>query len=462
MITENLSTLKIHKLTKEQYERELSAGNVDQNALYLTPYEEVVSNVSEVEISDTPPTDENVEIWVNMNEEPNGVAVYATRTGNDSGGNTEIISVQSDWNQNDETAPDYIKNKPFGTEIIPATTIEWDGNTEGKELVEMGRGAYLCKVSDSIFSVDALYGASITGVDLDNNFTSKLEKEHIVDGSTMGLPIFTATCPVSGMDIYVVQENTSIFGGDITFTTGIYFTVYLTSENVSEAYISSLRVAESENVIRIEEKYLPIMDLVGKTTFGTEYTINDETVTAEPAAEVFNNYESNIALGMFSHAEGNSTTASGACSHAEGSHTTASGWYSHAEGQHTKASGEHSHAEGNSTTASGACSHAEGIDTVASGSASHAEGSGTVAQSAWQHVQGTFNIVDENNVYVSIVGNGNTSKRSNAHTLDWDGNAWYAGTVEGTAMIIKSSTEGSTKRFKITVNDSGTISAVEI
>ena len=40
MITENLSTLKIHKLTKEQYDRELTAGNIDETAIYLTPEEE--------------------------------------------------------------------------------------------------------------------------------------------------------------------------------------------------------------------------------------------------------------------------------------------------------------------------------------------------------------------------------------------------------------------------------------
>lgn len=39
MITENLSTLKIHKLTQAQYDRELVAGNIDENALYLTPDE---------------------------------------------------------------------------------------------------------------------------------------------------------------------------------------------------------------------------------------------------------------------------------------------------------------------------------------------------------------------------------------------------------------------------------------
>jgi hypothetical protein len=40
LITENLSTLKIHKLTQKQYERELAAGRIDENALYLTPDED--------------------------------------------------------------------------------------------------------------------------------------------------------------------------------------------------------------------------------------------------------------------------------------------------------------------------------------------------------------------------------------------------------------------------------------
>lgn len=40
MITENLSTLKIHKLTQAQYDRELEAGNIDASALYLTPDED--------------------------------------------------------------------------------------------------------------------------------------------------------------------------------------------------------------------------------------------------------------------------------------------------------------------------------------------------------------------------------------------------------------------------------------
>lgn len=42
---------------------------------------------------------------------------------------------QADWNQNDETAKDYIKNKPFGETTVMGDTLTWDGNTEGLTIV---------------------------------------------------------------------------------------------------------------------------------------------------------------------------------------------------------------------------------------------------------------------------------------------------------------------------------------
>jgi hypothetical protein len=48
MKTEDLSTLKIHKLTQAQYDRELAAGNLDENAIYLTPEEELKIDLVEV------------------------------------------------------------------------------------------------------------------------------------------------------------------------------------------------------------------------------------------------------------------------------------------------------------------------------------------------------------------------------------------------------------------------------
>lgn len=185
------------------------------------------------------------------------------------------------------------------------------------------------------------------------------------------------------------------------------------------------------------------------------------------SAEVFN-HPTNIASGVVSHAEGYCTTASGKYSHAEGEGTTASGDTSHAEGNETIASGKYSHAEGDSTTASGNHSHAEGQNTIVSGDASHAEGGfagaygdfshaegnnttadgacshaegvGTIAVGVAQHVQGSCNVVDpdydpDNPIsracYAHIVGNGtDDDNRSNAHTLDWDGNAWFQGTIK--------------------------------
>lgn len=38
----------------------------------------------------------------------------------------------------------------------------------------------------------------------------------------------------------------------------------------------------------------------------------------------------------------------------------------------------------------------------------------------------------------------------------------FAGIIEGKALILPSSTEGSTKRFKITVDDGGTLTATEV
>ena len=138
----------------------------------------------------------------------------------------------------------------------------------------------------------------------------------------------------------------------------------------------------------------------------------------------------NIASRVGSHAEGGGTTASGQCSHAEGVKTIASGHASHAGGYYTTSSGIVSYAEGRETTASGGSSHAEGYRTIASAFCSHAQNNGTIAQRVSQTVIGAYNIADTGGTnettqgdYVFIIGNGTADDaRSNALTVDWDGN----------------------------------------
>lgn len=128
---------------------------------------------------------------------------------------------------------------------------------------------------------------------------------------------------------------------------------------------------------------------------------------------------SSIASGTSAHAEG-SSTASGDDSHAEGGSTTASGDDSHTEGMCTTASGQSSHAEGEHTEASEIGAHAEGSYTKAMGAYSHAEGVGTIAKNDYQTVIGRYN-ANKNSAF--IIGNGSSdTERSNALTVDWDGN----------------------------------------
>lgn len=146
----------------------------------------------------------------------------------------------------------------------------------------------------------------------------------------------------------------------------------------------------------------------------------------------------NTASNDFTFAMGIQTTASAPGAHAEGGLTVANASYSHAEGFKSASTGEYSHVEGIVCESSGQGSHAEGYYTVASGQRSHSEGCFTEAASQYQHVQGKYNVVDSNGVYAHIVGNGTgKNNRHNAHTLDWQGNAWYAGKVTAGAAPVE-------------------------
>lgn len=218
--------------------------------------------------------------------------------------------------------------------------------------------------------------------------------------------------------------------------------------NQNNKFVTSAEKTKIANAIT-EEVYN-----AGKTTpYGTQYEIAGKTYTVGRYAEIFNNYANNKAIGEYSHAEGDRTTATGGAAHAEGGALLASGTSSHAEGGGTVASGNYSHAEGNNTTASGLISHAEGEFTNASGrnahtqgqntkaigECSHAEGTYTIASSINQHVQGKFNIEDSDNKYAFIIGNGTYSQRSNAFAVDWNGNIYVNNSETGVNVSVHNS-----------------------
>lgn len=145
------------------------------------------------------------------------------------------------------------------------------------------------------------------------------------------------------------------------------------------------------------------------------------------------NYQEEVPVGARSLTIGSNNRAVEEDSFAEGRYTIASGQASHAEGDSTIASGRCSHAEGFKGEARGAYAHTEGAFTAALGTSSHAEGDHIIAKGDYQHVQGKYNVIDESKKYAHIVGGGTgENKRKNIHTLDWKGNAEYAGDVAAT------------------------------
>ena len=290
--------------------------------------------------------------------------------------------------------------------------------------------------------------------------------------------------PHNGFGVDVCWGNPEIFGLEGTEEPFVIMiregsTVAMV---LDESTAVTLKIVTERSYVAMDGRYMPGgggMNLLNGAASGSLIGTR-----AAPESDSYSIGSSSMAIGYQSKAPGDNALAFGSQAVAEGDYsfafgdgakttnvgafalgtgTEASGVYAFAEGWLSRAVEWASHAEG-SSIASGRLSHAEGSVTTASGKYSHAEGFKTIAASEGQHVQGKCNVEDADRKYAHIVGNGyvtagNDVVRSNAHTLDWDGNAWFAGTVEGTALIL---TSPGGKRFKVTVSDSGGLTATEI
>lgn len=368
MITENLSTLKIHKLTQAQYDRELEAGNLDATALYLTPDEEI------------------------------DLSPYAT---------VEQL------------------NQSY-TDVETALSNKADANHEHDDYLPLGGGELTgdLRIKEFLQFLDS----NNTGAYISGGYENNEPYLEILGTEN---------------DEQVNLRSVSI-DGNAKGITGVTTNNYLVGNG-------------DENMIeKTPDEVWSHIKSAGKNVEGTEFVIESESIVANQGAEIFNNYDSNIATGIYSHAEGCDTKATGGYSHAEGyltvasgdiSHvegecTVASGWASHAEGSYTNADGWLSHAEGDAATASGQGSHAEGYHTEAKGDYSHAEGYCTIAND-FQHASGKYNeektapatadTQDTTNAdAVFLIGYGTSTTRANAFRVTSGGKCRGASSFSAT------------------------------
>lgn len=158
--------------------------------------------------------------------------------------------------------------------------------------------------------------------------------------------------------------------------------------------------------------------------------------------------------GDYGHLEGQGHTLSGKYAHGEGQSNTVHAEAGHVEGatNQMESTAYFGHLEGHGNVMTGHTSHGEGKENQIYGQISHVEGWGNIAAGEIQHVQGKFCQPDESKAH--IIGGGTTEYKKNIHTVDWSGNAFYAGTVE-CAGIILTSPNGT--KYKITIDDNGNL-----
>lgn len=186
----------------------------------------------------------------------------------------EAVNTRSDWNQNDPSAPDYIKNKPVV--FVGGDTLTWDGNTEG--LVPVLDMYY--KVSDVVITAEDID----SGNNLDDTKV-KLSTGDFMNGGFLFAPGFIA---IGEVCFIISEEAVGIdFDGLYFQEAGIYF-AYLAEEGAEPVFASALTIPgytgfDSE---KIAPSYLYQSDWNQNDENEPDY-IKNRTHWAEPEYEVY-------------------------------------------------------------------------------------------------------------------------------------------------------------------------------
>ena len=114
-----------------------------------------------------------------------------------------------DWNQNDPTAPGYVKNRPFYQDTV--FDITWDGNTEGLDAVE---GIPFYKVSGTAPEKNDISGSEIV---FENDGVQEVHKADDIG------PMEGENCVLIGEFAAIVYAENATLGRLIFPTPGVWF-----------------------------------------------------------------------------------------------------------------------------------------------------------------------------------------------------------------------------------------------
>lgn len=324
----------------------------------------------------------------------------------DENGNVEVqAGVQSDWNQNDETAIDYVKNRPFYKELRDVIVIP----EQTPILMDDQHGKYL-------------YG--ITVQDIPNpgdEATITLGDQHYI-------------CTVTPYDDDLMLGNGSIIGGP---DTGEPFVIFV--GNSSLLSLSPIDETLSCTAKSLVHNSVPMeyLDNAAKTV-----RIDSDSITLERAKEIIGINPDLIIWNRYTFKSfGLSITST------DGSnYTTKLVLYDIYDSVYYASSNENDEFNINTSVES---SYGD-YPLIHAGLKSYISANKCI-KIASSHIS----TGDATEDAMFRIGNDGVKKRKEFKVL---GN----GTVEAYSIILPSTTAGSTKNFRITVDDSGTLTATEV
>jgi len=232
--------------------------NDNKNIALPTLWVDLGKVLSAAEPSGDSSTDPTLPVWAQLSQQYEHLL------------NLELHPPKADWNAS-ENSDGHILNRTHWSETIE-TNSTFDGNLEGRELIDGGDGIYLVKMSNTTITAEELIGKKISAYvqgEQPETQEAEITEDMIEDLSSSGIPVLCVAELV-----WVISEDFETEG--VQFPKGTYFTCIKESEN-PVAYVRSVSdLSFAEEVIhKLDQKYLDV-EWMAKSKEGTELLL-DET-----------------------------------------------------------------------------------------------------------------------------------------------------------------------------------------